>query len=386
MTNLSGNTTFDKCGITLQQIEFYQSFSWWIGGVTSTFISVSGIILNILAVCILCNKRVAPSLFNRLLISLAAMDNLFLSATIFDASKDQLIKPPLPFYLSYIFVNIMYPVRSISMCASIYMTVGLAFERYTFLDKPLYHRTRHNTNTYTRVFLYIISSVTFSCLYYIPRFFDLEIEENTSNCDFRSQQNETLNINEPQNCTVRFDINPTKIRQNPYYILWYINISNLAVTGLVPGVLLAFFNYKIYQLLKRNKIQRASMVSRCNSNGIQEQKDNSKDTRRTFILFAIVVLFVVCHALRIVMNIEEVTNLARQMEGDTHQCPLRYWAIITIPISSLMIQINAGANFFIYCQFDKTFREILCSKISKRNEIVTNTRKYQDTFELQEMQ
>ena len=122
------------------------------------------------------------------------MDNLFLSATLFDALKDQIIKPPLPFNLAYIFVNVLYPVRSISMCSSIYITVGLSFERYTFLVKPLHHRTRHNRNVFSRLLMYIISTVTLSLLYCIPKFLDLEIKKISINSVFDCLSNVHMSI------------------------------------------------------------------------------------------------------------------------------------------------------------------------------------------------
>ena len=380
MTSLRDNITFEKCGFTLDQIAFSWNFSWWIGGAASAFISSAGIILNSTAICILCKRSVSLSLFNQLLISLAVMDNLFLSTTIFDAMKDQLLNQPLPFYLAYIFVNIMYPIRSIAMGSSIYMTVSLSLEMYTSLAKPFDHRARHSRKNCTRLLLYIISSLTFSFLYSIPRFLDLEIKENSS-CDFLSQHNESLHKNELQNRTIAFYICPTELRQNPFYILWYINVSNLVVTGFVPCILLVFFNYKIYNIVQNNRTRRASMIPRC---GTENREHNCirKDIRHAFILFSIVTLLVFCHSLRVALNIEEVTNLSSEMDGRSYQCPLRYWAVIAIPISSILIQINAGANFFIYFQFDKTFREYLLSIVSRNS----STRQYQDNLELQEIQ
>ena len=380
MTTLKDNVTFEKCGFTLDQIAFSWNFSWWIGGAASTFISSAGIILNSTAICILCKRSVSLSLFNQLLISLAVMDNLFLSATIFDALKDQLLNQPLPFYLAYIFVNIMYPIRSIAMGSSIYMTVNLSLEMYTSLAKPFDHRARHSRKNFNRLVIYIMSSTIFSFLYSIPRFLDLEIKEH-SNCEFLSQHNESWNKNEPQNSTIAFHICPTELRQNPSYILWYINVSNLVVTGVAPSILLVFFNYKIYDIVQKNRTQRASMISRYGT----ENRDHTcigKDIKRAFILFSIVTLLVVCHSLRVALNIEEVANLSRETNGRLNQCPLRYWAVIAIPISSILIQINAGANFFIYFQFDKTFREYLLSIVSRSS----SARQYQDNLELQEIQ
>ena len=380
------NETIACDAISEHQMAFYTQFSWWIGGVVSIFISGLGIILNAMAVIILNNKRIVASFFNRLLVCLAVMDNLFLAATIFDAVTREFIKPH-SFQHLYVSVNILYPARSILMCSSIYTTVCLAFERYTFLTKPIYHRTRHNTNTYSRLVLYISAIVTLSFLYYIPRFFDLELEKDISNCENGTEIIERSNKMDLQNCSIQYYEKATDIRKNHDYILWYINVSNLSVTGAIPGVLLGFFNYKIYNALKRSNRTRASMISRGSGSENRPNK-NSSDYRRTLVLFAIVVLFVLCHSLRIILNIEEVANHARNKEKeDLMGCsPLRFWAVVLIPISSLLIQVNASANFFIYCFCDTVFKQVLTSKLFMRETVHLGTiQRTRETIKLQEL-
>ena len=368
------------------QAEFYEVFSWSIEGVVSIFISGLGILLNTIAIIILSNKRIGTSFFNRLLVCLAGMDNLFLFATIYNAVTRIIIKSH-SFHHLYIFVNIVYPARSILMCSSTYTTVCLSFERYTFLTKPIYHRTRHNTNTYSRLVLYITAIVTLSFLYYIPRFFDLELETFIPNCENGTETIESSIRMEQTNCSIKYYEKATEIRKDHNYILWYINVSSLLVTGVIPGVLLGFFNYKIYNSLKRSNIQRASMISRGGPRGDQPNK-NSSDYRRTIVLFAIVVIFVLCHSLRIILNIEEVANRARNTDKkDLQGCsPLRFWAVVLIPISSLLIQVNASANFFIYCFCDTAFKQVLTSILSIRETINLRTApRTRETFKLQEL-
>ena len=367
------------CGLppdSQYQVEFYQDFNWWVGGVLSIFTSALGIILNTISICVLCNRRIRASLFNRLLVSLAIMDSLFLATTIFDALTRKLITQS-SFHHVFIFVHILYPARSMLICSSTYLTVGLSYERYAFLTKPIHQRARHNTNTYCRLALYCSLIITFSILYYIPRFFDLELEKLP--CE--SSEAGGMNFN----CSEQYDIIPTKIRQNPNYILWYINVSNLMVTGVIPGVLLGFFNYKISKSLKKSNLTRASMVSRQRSTTVKQQHKNNSDHGRTLVLFAIVILFFVCHALRIVLNIEEVANLASESDSKIETCPiLRFWAVVLIPVSNLLIQVNASANFFIYCFCDRVFKEVLVSQLSIRPAFTRRTSRTQDSIKLRE--
>ena len=355
------------CEFSETQEEFYQNFSWWIGGIISSSISILGVIFNTIAICILCNKKIRASLFNRLLVGLAIIDNLFLAITFLDAVTRKLIKPH-SFHHLYIFVNIIYPVRSILICSSIYMTIGLSFERYIFLTRPIYHRTRHNTNTYSRLVFYIASIVTFSIVYYIPRFFDLEVKQLAYNCDNKQQLiGDELIERDRSNCSVIFYESPTQIRNDPDYIMWYINVSNLVVTVVIPGLLLGFFNYKISKSLRGSNMLRQSMVSR---HSRQHSGQHETDHKRTLVLFAIVVMFVVCHALRIILNIEEVVNLAKISDEEDRLCPpLRFWAVVIIPISALLIQINACGILFIYCFCDTLCKKVLISRMRINNSI-----------------
>ena len=84
-----------------------------------------GLFFNSITILLFFDKTLSCVLFNRLLLCLAIMDNIYLLVTTLEVwtfDKD--------FYHDYTFFFIIYPARNISMCCTIYMTVILALERY----------------------------------------------------------------------------------------------------------------------------------------------------------------------------------------------------------------------------------------------------------------
>ena len=43
------------------------------------------------------------------------------------------------------------------------------------------------------------------------------------------------------------EFHPTELRTNSYYVLFYVNIARLIITGILPFVLLAWLNGAIYR-------------------------------------------------------------------------------------------------------------------------------------------
>ena len=353
----SNNT--ENCFSKTQAL-FYVEFSWWVSGIGTLFISTLGMIFNAMAIYILSDRRMWSSFFNRLLVCLAIGDNLFLANAIFVVVVEKLIESPSAEH-HFIFVNFLYPTRNMFMCCSIYMTVGLACERFNSSSNPFLHRTRQNESTCRRLLLYILPVITFSVVYNIPKFFDLKIveipkdSEDASNCS-ESTSNGTFQFHCEN--TTQFDMQPTNLRNNPAYILWYINVSNLVVTSIIPFLLLTYFNYKIYTALKERQKRKANMVSQPN-NPSNRKEHGKKENRQTFVLFAIVALFVICHALRVILNIAEFLEKYSGCVGKP------FWTIVSIPIAGFLLQLNSGSNFFVYCVFSELFREVVKSKLIK---------------------
>ena len=380
MNSTSEESQNMSCEITDVQRKFYSVYSWWLGGIGTIFVASFGLLFNTVAISILCNKRMKESFFNRLLVCLAIVDNLFLTNGIYSAYAMQLSEPNTSSgnHL-FIFINILYPARNVLMCSSIYMTVGLACERYISIAKPYLQRSRQSENTCRRLVCYVVPVISLSIVFYIPKFFDLKLIETVLSCSTKLS-NETAD----KNCSTEFSIFPTDIRINNDYILWYINIANLMVTSVVPGVFLTFFNYKIHLCSIARRKRRASMISEAFLNN-KERDKKGYETRQTFVLFAIVIMFVICHILRIVLNLEEIVNFKLNDTQRKKGCPgVEFWEMVTLPISGLLLHINSSSNFFIYCIYDNLFKDVLKSQVPYR---LTSCRKLssrqEDAIEMQ---
>ena len=151
------------------------------------------------------------------------------------------------------------------------------------------------------------------------------------------------------------------LRTNRSYLLWYINISNFIITCIFPFTLLLYLNVKIWNSLNMFRLrQPSSSEGRTTTNNNKRQADE----KQTFTLFAIVFLFAICHILRITLNIDEFIHIEQILSEREIGCPgARFWALWAVSISEIMLQINSGSNFFLYCLFNETFRQELKSQI-----------------------
>ena len=121
----------------------------------------------------------------------------------------------------------------------------------------------------------------------------------------------------------------------------------------MPVVALGFLNFRIHASL-------TIFIKKKPSAG-NETRNHDNDVKRTFIQFSIVAIFIVCHTLRILLNIDQLLNLNWFKEMLDNGClnADRLWFRIVAPISQILIIINASGNFFIYSFFDRTFQNVL---------------------------
>ena len=68
------------------------------------------------------------------------------------------------------------------------------------------------------------------------------------------------------------------------------------MTGLLPVAGLSYLNYRIYDQIKHRRGQFTH--HRPGSHKSQTHSQKVEEKRQAFVLFAIVILFVVCHVLR----------------------------------------------------------------------------------------
>ena len=370
------NKTCEDIELPPEQSEFLKSFAWWIQVCGNLPISMVGIVLNSIALWVFSTSSMRSNFFNRLLFTLAVFDNLYLACEISEVFRHRQWTPM--FEHIHFFVNILYPFRSMFMCSSIFITIALARERYQAILRPAnYHRRRESPDMNKRLFYYLFPVITFCIIYYFPRFLDLDVGE-VMKCTgmYENMENDTRRVTAPSggeviddtnkylNCSKEYTLIPTKLRVNHHYVLWYINISNLLFTAILPTCILLYTNCRIYSALN-NFIQRQPSVhnsrshQRCKERPSQQARAN--DVKKAFILFSIVIIFIMCHTLRIILNIDEFLSLTKLIEIWNKGCDdsVKVWVEVAVPINQLLIIINSSSNFFIYSFFDPTFQKVL---------------------------
>ena len=81
----SNNVTAMICDESHDQ-ELYAALSWWLEGIVELLICLTGLIVNCIAIPILCSKKMS-SIFNRLLVFLTVFDNLFIVCCILESMR-----------------------------------------------------------------------------------------------------------------------------------------------------------------------------------------------------------------------------------------------------------------------------------------------------------
>ena len=366
------NISCDQFEITSNQETFIADFRWCVQVFGNLPVGIIGLVLNSIALLVLFTSSMRNNLFNRLLICLSITDTLFLLCEITEVFRHQYYS----FIQQYIFVHFVYPFRSVCMGFSICITIALTFERHQAIENPAQYRVREKDMN-KRLLCYVMPTLVFSILYYLPKHFALIVSETLtpSTCknvtvykqvmatdDAIDKQNQTMN------CTTEYSIAPTNLRIHPHYILWYLNISNFILTAVIPLTILTYLNYKIYKSLKAFLMRQPSLNSNLSKG--QKYRREMNDVQKTYILFSIVIVFALCHTVRIMLNIEEFLNLGRFKDEINQGCDVfGAWFKMCLPLNQLFIIISSSANFFIYICFDSGFQCVLRESCIIRNVI-----------------
>ena len=132
--NFTENTNFScgKWNWTEYEANIQAVHGWWIHGVASIIIGLFGIIVNMIMIFVLSTKNFWKIFFNKLIVCLTFSDSVFLAMSVYESLRLHIINMNYCSYQGYVQL-IVYPMRKISMCFSIYMTIILSCERYSFL-------------------------------------------------------------------------------------------------------------------------------------------------------------------------------------------------------------------------------------------------------------
>ena len=170
------HTSSLNCPIwTPEDQKLIDQVEYWIGGISVCCLSIPGMLMNLIAILALITKSSNHTTFNSLLISLFAFDSIYL---FFETIETFRRRFKLESRLHTILLpKLIYPVTVISLSASIFMTVGVAHERYDAIKKPIIHRQSMRSTKFMRkkFIIYILIVCCFAIGFNIPKFFEVDL-------------------------------------------------------------------------------------------------------------------------------------------------------------------------------------------------------------------
>ena len=167
-----------KCPhLTNEDKQLYNSFSYWVGGVGICCVAIPGLCLNLIAICVLIKSASqTKNTFNPLIASLCGFDSVFLLLDLIDAFRK---------YFNFensiliiLFPHVIYPIRNMAFTASIFMTMAIAYERYSAIKYPIQHYQLLRSRKFRRKMLlrYISIVIIFAMVFNLPKFFETKIQ------------------------------------------------------------------------------------------------------------------------------------------------------------------------------------------------------------------
>ena len=150
--------------------------SFWVGGILNCFIGILGFVLNIVSAYMLLTSSRIKNTFNSMLSILLIIDSVCLFFILVEV-----IPSNVGFHTrthDVLYPYFFHPFRIISLTSSIFMTIGIAHERYRAIQYPLHHLQTRSSGRFRRTLLakYVLVVIFCATLINIPKFFEAELE------------------------------------------------------------------------------------------------------------------------------------------------------------------------------------------------------------------
>ena len=168
-------SSFNCSIITQQDWNILKYFEYWVGGVGVCIVSLTGLLLNLTAICVLLQRLSNHNNFNQLIVALFVVDSLYLLLCFVISFQLRLGFNSRT--LMILFPKATWPIKCVLLALSTFMTVGIAHERYFATKQPIIHRQRMLSAKFRRFrFLkYMACVVFFAVAFNVPGFFELEV-------------------------------------------------------------------------------------------------------------------------------------------------------------------------------------------------------------------
>ena len=169
------NSSKIKCNnLTDNEYLIFDNVEYWVGGIVVIVISIIGILLNICGICLITKRLSKQNTFNHLLVFLFLVDMIYLVLSILYVMQIKLYVTN--YILNLIFPKLIFPFCHVFLTLSVFMTLGIAYERSVAVKRPLHRRQQMLSRRFRQTSLAkcIVSIVFYAILFNIPKFFEFE--------------------------------------------------------------------------------------------------------------------------------------------------------------------------------------------------------------------
>ena len=164
------------CAMSASGHALTQAFTFWVEGVLIVLVGVFGLFGNVLSISVLLGPEMKNA-FNHLLIVLAAVDSLLIGFAMFDYSFVRAFAVQFDLY-TLMFPYFLYPTTNIVLCASIFLVLAIAFERFLAVCHPYEYRAIASTESVGgRVAKLTLPVFALAVVINIPKFFETKLIE-----------------------------------------------------------------------------------------------------------------------------------------------------------------------------------------------------------------
>jgi len=314
-----------------------------ISAILICLVTFLGLISNITGICTIWKIPKQCKLFNNMVICLLAFDCWVLTTApffFFGLKHEYFGCKPCAWLVPYW----AFPCGHMGTFGTILMTLAISHERYLAIRQPFHYNQSliSESSQRKRLLIYLIPALILSICLNIPRFFNFEVRTNS-----------TAHL---------MTINLTRLGCNEEYLLYYEFLANTIPFGVIPFLVLIFLSYKTFRNLRCHNIQMKI-------SGINDQKVDKlrrqEEEQMAKVMVGLVVVFLLCHFLRIFLNTWTGIKGAR---GDIDRCDHQAGTGtldgygMAVQLSVFMVMVNSAIGTITYGVINSEFRKhLLCN-------------------------
>jgi hypothetical protein len=349
-------------------------WDYWVNGVVKLSVAFVGLLANTLGICTLFKTK-ERFLFVNLMLSLFFIDSIVLVTTMLSQ-----LHIGYSSFISYLYPYVTYPIHQISLYASVWMTVIMSHERYQALKDPIAYRHRlarprfqtHRLCKYLSVviilsfILNIVKFLQYEIAYlewpHLRNYYDGGFDEPKkilNYCDFACGTNPCTNMTYLCTNPVFPYLRKSKLLANNTFFINIVSWCDLLFRGVIPVILLIFFNLSVYQIIKKENLVIHKTLDTSDDHKVKHQ-----ETKMARTLLAIVIAFIFCYmpwyVPTIIYSLEKFDSICPDVPTTTISpiccCQYTLWYFLFEYLGNVLITLNSSINVLLYGFTAEKFR------------------------------